>query len=213
VNNWFNNLGNNSKFDTLVKLAFYSLFLFVAIILINTSDINVGDDNLSDDNDTNEQEQRKELLELTDNYTYKYSITVDDKIYSYHGIYSDNIYEFKKNKDNVISEYKYENNNYYVLEKKEYKIIESDKVFDIIDYMYLDIERIKQYLNNSKYKDSKYYMYLKDEITGLETDVYILMELTENKITVDYSKLKDDYETLIVVFEYEERIEGEINEG
>jgi len=75
----FGNLGNDPKFNALAKLAFYSLFLIVAIILINTADI--GDDSHKEE-DNEQQLEGSMVLVMPDNYNYKYSISVDEKIYS-----------------------------------------------------------------------------------------------------------------------------------
>ena len=198
----FGNLGNDPKFNALAKLAFYSLFLIVAIILINTADI--GDDSHKEE-DNEQQLEGSMVLVMPDNYNYKYSISVDEKIYSYEGMVVDKVNTFKKNKDNEITNYKYEKNSYYQLEEEEYVETLKEEVYDIISYDYLNVDKFKDYLDNASRVDNKYYTYLKDTITGEETDIYILIELDENKVMIDYSKLVDEYDELIVVFEYKER--------
>lgn len=199
MKDFFGELGNNPKFDSLVKLAFYSLFVIAAIILINSADLEDTDEKINDDT--------KDFvkLEINDSYEYSYNINIDEKIYTYYGNVLGGVNTFKKNKDNTIYEYKYESDNYYLLDEDEYVIIDVDDVYDIIDYEYMDINKINYYLENSKKIDGKYYTYLKDKITGEDTDVYIMIEKVDDKILVDYSKLDDEYDKFVVIFEYQER--------
>lgn len=211
MKDFFGELGNNPKFNTMTKLAFYSLFVFIAIILINTADVS----ELNNEVDNNGQEEREELLvTLPGDYEYSYSINIDDKIYSYQGTVEDTVRIFKKNKNNKITNYKYDKSKYYMLEKEEYvEVLEKD-VYDIVNYSYLDVEKINYYLANAVEKDEKYYTYLKDSITGEETEEYIEIIREENKTIVDYSKLDDEYEKFVVEFEYKERKdEGESDEN
>lgn len=207
----FENLGNNPKFNTLAKLAFYSLFVFIAIIFINTAD--VGELNNEVD-DNNQVESEELLMVLPNNYEYSYNINLDDKIYSYQGTVEDTLDVFKKNKDNKITNYKYENGKYYSLKKEEYVTVSENDVYDIVNYEYLNVEKINQYLNNAEKNDDKYYFYFKDVVTGDVTDVYIEIVREKNKVTVDYSKLDDEYQKFVVEFEYKERNdEGESEEN
>lgn len=212
MKDFFGALGNNPKFNTLTKLAFYSLFVFAAIILINTADISEVNDEVND----NIQEEVEEsiVISLPSNYEYEYTINLDDKIYSYQGIVEENIQTIKKNKDNKITNYKYENNKYYTLNKDEYIEILENEVYDIVDYEYLKVEKINQYLENSEEHEGKYFIYLKDSVTGVATDVYIEIEKNKDNVKIDYSRLDDEYEKFVVVFEYKERKdEGESDES
>ncbi len=197
----FGELGTNPKFKKVAQLAFYSIFVFIAIILINTAEPAKEDNKNEEKNNQNITTE----INLPEIYEYKYSINLDDKIYSYQGSASENINTFKKNKDNKITEYKLENNVYYVLNKDKYEETTKEKVYDIIDYEYLDIENINSYLKNSEQENEKYYMYYKDSITGEKTDKYIVIELKTEKVTIDYSKAIDTYNNFMVIFEYNER--------
>lgn len=210
MKDWLGSLGSSSKFDTLVKLALYSLFVFIAIIVINTADVK---DNNNDKVEDNQPEiNQSSTLIIPDNYNYKYIITLDDNIYSYQGSYALGVDTFKKNIDNKIVNYKFEDGKYYLLEKEKYIETSQEQVFDIVDYEYLDVKKIKYYFDNAKLDGNYYYVYLKDQITGNDTDKYIKMEVENGKIMMDYSKISDVYDSFIIVFEYEERIKGEDNE-
>ena len=104
------------------------------------------------------------------------------------------------------------NNKYYISEKRQDVEILDKEVYDIVNYEYLNIEKINQYLENSKEEKGKYLVYLKDQVTGEATDVYIGITREVNNIKVDYSMLDDNYQKFVVEFEYEER-KGEINES
>jgi len=205
----FGNLGSDPKFNTLVKLAFYSLFVFIAIILINTADISQLNNEVNNNNQDNDESK---LIELPDSYEYSYTINIDDKIYSYQGIVDENNHILKKNKDNKITEYKYINNKYYISKKEKDVEILDKEVYDIVNYEYLNIEKINQYLENSEEQEGKYLVYLKDQVTGEATDVYIEITKEINNVKVDYSMLDDNYQKFVIEFEYEER-KGEINES
>lgn len=210
MNELFGDLGNNPKFKTLTKLAFYSLFFFAAIILINTAEVKPEDDTL-DEQDNGEESL---LITLPEEYEYSYNINIDDNIYSYQGVVKKDSHTIKKNKDNKITNYEYKDKKYYTIKKdNEVEVLEKD-VYDIIDYDYLKIEKINQYLENALEVNGSYLIYLKDIVTGQDTDIYIEIEKYDGRIKVDYSKLVDDYQKFIVEFEFENRKDkGESDEN
>lgn len=212
MKDFFARLGNNPKFNTLTKLAFYSLFVIAALILINTADVSEINNEIYNNNQ--DEVNKSIIVSLPSSYEYNYTINLDDKIYSYLGVVDKEIHMIKKNKDNNVTNYKYENNKYYIInDNVEDEVLES-KVFDMVDYEYLKIDRINQYLENSEEHEGKHITYLKDSVTGEVTDVYIEIEKNQNNIRIDYSRLDDEYEKFVVEFEYKERKdEGESDEG
>lgn len=213
MNEMFGNLGNNPKFNTLVKLAFYSLFLFAALILINTTEVAQKDEDNESDNNNNDVKVSR-LITLPDSYEYSYNINIDDNIYSYQGIIEENNHTIKKNKDNKITNYNYKDGKYYTLNKDdEVEVLEKD-VYDIVDYDYLKIEKINQYLANAEESNGSYLIYLKDSITGEDTDIYIKIDKYKEITKIDYSNLEDNYQKFVVEFQFKDRKDkGESDEN
>ena len=99
---------------------------------------------------------------------------------------------------------------YYVLNNNNNYILTTNKdVYDILDYSYLNIDNINNYLSYSKFVDGKYQVYLEDIILGNDTDLYITMILKGDNISINYTNLinylnNDNYDSYIVNIEFYE---------
>ena len=91
----------------------------------------------------------------------------------------------------------YKNNN------DKYILTNINKVYDIIDYEYLDIDNINNYLNNATLENDIYKVYLKDIILNNTSNKYITIKLLDNSVEIDYTYLlnilnNSNYDTFIL---------------
>lgn len=191
---------NDPRFKTKIKLSLYTIFfVFVAIFAVSgrnnipTNEIQneiPEENNTTNENKIENNDNTNETINIPSEYDYNINITINDSNYQYAGK-KNNIKEtITKIVDNIETNYIYENNDYYKENDTEnYLLTTKEEVYDIVDYSYLDLNTINQYLAKSTKTENQYLVYLKDIILGNDSEDYITITLEENKINVDYTNL------------------------
>ena len=187
---------NDSKFKTKIKLGLYTLFVvFVAIFAIsnrddiptNTVDFDTNYNDSNNDIDINENDTVS--IEIPEKYKYTKNIKIDEKKYQYTGTKENEKENITKLKDDVTTNYIYQNNNYYKEENGSYILTTKDEIYDIVGSNYMSLETINQYLSKSVIENNRYLVYLKDIILGNDSEEYIIISIEENKVNIDYTSL------------------------
>ena len=180
---------SDNKFKAKIKLGLYTLFVVVVSIfaLSLRPEESLNDTPTSDD--IKENIQNNPTIEIPNKYNYNIDITVNDKKYQYNGIKETKKETISKIIDNVTTNYLYQDNNYYKEENNEYILTTKESVYDIINYDYINLEIINQYLSKSKKENEIYKTYLKDIILGNNSEEYITITIDNNNITIDYTSL------------------------
>lgn len=217
----------DSRFQTKTKLSLYTLFVvFVAIFAVssrnnietnelteqqqtqNNNEINqeqTTNNNLQEQNQNNNQLIK---IEIPNEYDYKINITINESNYSYNGNKNSIREKITKNKDNISTNYIYENDKYYKeIDIENYLLTTKEEVYDIIEYNYIDLETINEYLLKSTKIDNKYIVYLKDIILGNDSSEYITIDIVNNNIIIDYTKLLNYFDKSINKYLIEINIE------
>ena len=102
----------------------------------------------------------------------------------------------EKKVDDKKTNYVYQNNNYYIedtMKIDNYIITTKDEVYDIINYNYINLSTINEYLKKATKNDNQYLVYLKDIILGNDSDDYIVIDINENNIFIDYTVLMKEF--------------------
>ena len=189
MDDFFEKWKTDKRFQAMVKLGIYILFVLVVSIYafsINI-DTNANTNTTGEDNSTSIDKpiSNDGVIKIPDNYKYKVNITIDDKEYKYTG-------EKKETQKTIIKddkEYLFKDNEYYLKDNETYVKVTKEEVYDIINYSYLDLENINTYLSKATKNDDQYIVYLKDIILGEESDKYIIILLSNNDIDIDYTQL------------------------
>lgn len=205
----------DSRFQTKTKLSLYTLFVvFVAIFAVSsrnnietnesknqqqTQNNNETNQEQTTNNNLQEQDNKKLIkIEIPNEYDYKINITINESNYSYNGNKNSIREKITKTKDNISTNYIYENDKYYKENDIEnYLLTTKEEVYDVIEYNYIDLETINEYLSKSTKIDNKYIVYLKDIILGNNSMEYITINIDNNNITVDYTKLLNYFDKSI----------------
>jgi len=210
---------NDSRFKTKIKLSLYTLFVvFVAIFAVsgrNNIPTNQIEGNLTqEDNQTNNNETENtnitvEKINIPDEYKYKINITINEMTYQYIGNKNKLKETIVKKTSLTETNYVYENGEYYKENNNQnYLLTSKEEVYNIIDYSYLDLNTVNQYLSKAEKTENEYRVYLKDIILGTDNQNYITISKTDNKVNIDYTNLFNyfDKETTknIVEIEIEE---------
>ena len=202
----------DKRYQAKIKLSGYSIFVVIAIIMIlvegATNNKNTIIDNGLEDNKTiKDNTDTKDNKLFTINYPYiiELNYNIDNTKNNITYKYSNNNNELliTKTNNDIVTNYKYISNKYYVENNDNYILTNINKVYDIIDYEYLDIDNINNYLNNAVLENGIYKVYLKDIILNNTSDKYITIKLLDNNVEIDYTYLlntlnNSNYDTFIL---------------
>lgn len=202
----------DKKYQAKIKLSGYSIFVVIAIIMIlvegATNNKNTIIDNGLEDNKTikdNTDTKDNKLFTIDYPYIIELNYNIDNTKNNITYKYSNNNNELliTKTNNDTVTNYKYISNKYYIENNDNYILTNINKVYDIIDYEYLDIDNINNYLNNAVLENGIYKVYLKDIILNNTSDKYITIKLLDNNVEIDYTYLlntlnNSNYDTFIL---------------
>ena len=202
----------DKRYQAKIKLSGYSIFVVIAIIMIlvegaSNNKNTIIDNGLEDNKTIKDNTDTKDNKLFTINYPYiiELNYNIDNTKNNITYKYSNNNNELliTKTNNDIVTNYKYISNKYYVENNDKYILTNINKVYDIIDYEYLDIDNINNYLNNATLENDIYKVYLKDIILNNTSDKYITIKLLDNNVEIDYTYLlntlnNSNYDTFIL---------------
>lgn len=167
-----------------LELLFYGIF-FLAIIVFTRI--------LSVYNDVPKVTATKSFInEITDNYEYNIDINIDNNKYKYYGKRLGNNMSINKVIDNKYDYFYKMGNKYYILDTNGNYILTSvEDIYNYIDYRYLDISNIKEYIKLGTKDNNNYNIKVSDIILNSNNTNNITISIDElnNTITLDYTEL------------------------
>ena len=167
-----------------LELLFYGIF-FLAIIVFTRI--------LSGYNDVPKVNDTKSFInEITDNYEYNIDINIDNNKYKYYGKRLGNNMSINKVIDNKYDYFYKMGNKYYILDNNGNYILTSvEDIYNYIDYRYLDISNIKEYIKLGTKDNNNYNIKVSDLILNSNNTNSITISIDElnNTITLDYTEL------------------------
>ena len=167
-----------------LELLFYGIF-FLAIIVFTR--ILSGYNDIPKVNDT-----KSFINEITDNYEYNIDINIDNNKYKYYGKRLGNNMSINKVIDNKYDYFYKMGNKYYILDNNGNYILTSvEDIYNYIDYRYLDISNIKEYIKLGTKDNNNYNIKVSDIILNSNNTNTITISIDElnNTITLDYTEL------------------------
>lgn len=167
-----------------LELLFYGIF-FLAIIVF-TRILN-GYNDVPKVNDT-----KSFINEITDNYEYNIDINIDNNKYKYYGKRLGNNMSINKVIDNKYDYFYKMGNKYYILDNNGNYILTSvEDIYNYIDYRYLDISNIKEYIKLGTKDNNNYNIKVSDIILNSNNtnNITISIDESNNTIILDYTEL------------------------
>lgn len=213
MKDFMENWKTDSRFRTKVKLGLYTLFVAIVAIFAFSTRNNVSIDNLQDDNNSNTNEKNTPIT-IPQKYNYIINITINENSYQYTGTKESTKESITKMSNGIVTNYRYENENYYKEENGIYVVTAKEEIYDIVNYNYLKLETINQYLSKATNSNNQYLVYLKDIILGNDSKEYITITKNDNninnlsKINIDYTSLMKLFDNTIENYLIEIKIEG-----
>lgn len=168
-----------------LELLFYGIF-FLAIIVFTRI--------LSVYNDVPKLTATKSFInEITDNYEYNIDININNNKYKYYGKRLGNNMSINKVIDNKYDYFYKMGNKYYILDNNGNYILTSvEDIYNYIDYRYLDISNIKEYIKLGTKDNNNYNIKVSDLILNNNNNtntITISIDELNNTITLDYTEL------------------------
>lgn len=167
-----------------LELLFYGIF-FLAIIVFTRI--------LSGYNDVPKVNDTKSFInEITDNYEYNIDINIDNNKYKYYGKRLGNNMSINKVIDNKYDYFYKMGNKYYILDNNGNYILTSvEDIYNYIDYRYLDISNIKEYIKLGTKDNNNYNIKVSDIILNSNNtnNITISIDESNNTIILDYTEL------------------------
>lgn len=191
MNDFLEKWKNDKKYQAKIKLILYGVFiLFVSVYAISANRTISNED--KKDNEYETKEKDNITHEISTNYSYDIVITIDDRIYNYNRTVLSDQEIITKERDQTVTKYIYKDNEYYLMDNDIYVKTTKEEVYDIINYNYINIDTIKDYLSKAIKNDNQYLVYLKDIILDDDSEDYITIitdETGNRNYNIDYTSL------------------------
>lgn len=185
MENFMQKWQEDNRFRAKIKLLLYGLF----IILVTMYAISLKESKKDNNPETVFPVESNYQISIPDNYSYFINITIDGKEYIYSGEKHSTEKTINKTIDNVTTNYLLRDNDYYMQDNNLYVKITKEEVYDIINYNYIDLNNINNYLKQAIKDDNQYKVYLQDVILDTETKEYFVISINDGTINIDYTPL------------------------
>lgn len=175
---------NDKRERAKIELILYAIFFIGVIIFVRVGN-NISSNNINTSDNLF-------ISQINDNYSYDIKININDNNYEYIGKvlgYNSTI----EKKDSNTDEYFYKKNDkYYKLDQDNgYVLSNKNDIYDVINYDYMDINNIKEYIKTSNNDNGIYKVKISDIILNSSSSDYITIKLDNinNTIEIDYTNL------------------------
>ena len=169
-----------------IELMLYGIFFLVIIIFARIS--SSMSTNIPKDNDIN----NTFIDEVTDNYQYDIDITIDNNNYKYYGSKLGHNMDITRVVDNKEDYFYQMNDKYYILDTKgNYILTTAEDIYPYIEYRYLNINNIKQFIKLGTKNDTVYSVKVSDIVLNNNSADTITLTVNEEdkNILIDYTNL------------------------
>lgn len=175
---------NDKRERAKIELLLYVIFFISVIIFVRVGN-NISNNNINTSDNLF-------ISQINDNYSYDIKININDNNYEYIGKvlgYNSTI----EKKENNTDEYFYKKNDkYYKLDQDNgYILSNKNDIYDVINYDYMDINNIKEYIKTSNNDNGIYKVKISDIILNSSSSDYITIKIDNinNTIEIDYTNL------------------------
>ena len=204
MDNFIEKWKTDHKYQTKVKLGLSTLFvIFASAFAISNRPATMGTNTQIDY--VNPLTTAK--ITIPTEYDYVINIKENENNYKYTGSKTNDNETIIKEVEKDITEYIYQGKTYYKESIGIENVVTKEEVYDIVNYNYINLETINEYLKISKKSDGVYKTYIKDIVLGNDSDEYITITIEDNKTTIDYTALIKNFDKTIENYEIEYIIE------
>lgn len=249
---FFKKLKNDKKYRAKVELSGYAVFIAILVIFLNVSNIgnnyNYSANNVVNGNASAEVEDEGEnsnsFKSLKDNYSYNVDVSIKRKVVSDEGVtngdtgddgaleevktvnyngksYGDNVIINKVVDNNTVDYYKV-GDYYYTKDGDDYKLVNSDIIYDLLESKYVEVAGVKNYIEkasldhytnySSGKKEYVYNLRVSDVLKSYKGEDLVKIDVViENEIInikIDFTNLlkmsDDNISECLITYEYKD---------
>lgn len=169
-----------------IELMAYGIFFLVVIVfarLLGSTSNNIENNNSA--------ETSSFITKLEDNYEYDMLVTINENTYKYYGKVLGNNSTINLETEDKKYSYYLMNKKYYALEEENYILTDEEEVYPYIDYRYLNIKTIKEYISIATKENNTYKVKIKNIIINADSEEYFTINIEEGdkNIVIDYTPL------------------------
>jgi len=170
-----------------IELIFYGVFFLIIIIFARF----LGSNTPSDIEENKNFLDDSFISKINDNYEYSILLTTNDNVYEYYGKMLGNNGTVNLKIGEEIKSYRLISSKYYVLEDDNYILVDEKEVYPYIDYRYLAIDNIIEYMKLSSVENNIYRVKISDIVLDSDSTEYLEIVVNEGdkNISIDYSPL------------------------
>lgn len=169
-----------------LELIIYSIFFVIILVFAR-----VTSSNIPSNNDGNNIKKESFIYLLKDNYAYNIILEINNDKYEYSGKVLGNNGSINIRTKDTTDSYFLMNKKYYILENGNYILTTEEEVYPYIDYHYININNIKEYIELGTKELDTYKVNVQDILLNNQSNEYITININEeNKnIIIDYTNL------------------------
>ena len=168
-----------------LELMAYGIFFLILILFIRITSFIGGSSNIN-----NSVISSSIIDKIDNNYSYTIDINIDDNNYTYTGKVLESNESLTKKVNDTEEYYYVMNSKYYILDNNgNYILTNKEDIYNIIDYNYLDIKNIKEYLKLGTKNNNTYTIKVSDIILNNNSNDTITITEEDNKLIIDYTNI------------------------
>lgn len=129
---------------------------------------------------------------ITDNYQYNIDITINNNKYKYYGKKLGHNMSITRSAEEKEDYFYQMNDKYYILDNNgNYILTTTNEIFPYIDYRYLDINNIKEYIKLGTKDNNTYNIKVSDIVLNSTSTAKVTITIDDNNksIIIDYTNL------------------------
>ena len=175
---------NDKRERAKIELILYAIFFIGVIIFVRVGN-NISNNNINTSDNLF-------ISQINDNYSYDIKININDNNYEYIGKVLGYNSTIEKKENNTDKYFYKKNDKYYKLDQDNgYVLSNKNDIYNIINYDYMDINNIKEYIKISNNDNGIYKVKISDIILNSSSSDYITIKLDNinNTIEIDYTNL------------------------
>lgn len=175
---------NDKRERAKIELILYTIFFIGVIIFVRVGN-NISNNNINTSDNLF-------ISQINDNYSYDIKININDNNYEYIGKVLGYNSTIEKKNSNTDEYFYKKNDKYYKLDQDNgYVLSNKNDIYDVINYDYMDINNIKEYIKTSNNDNGIYKVKISDIILNSSSSDYITIKIDNinNTIEIDYTNL------------------------
>lgn len=172
-----------------IELSLYLIFFLIVLVFARVSSSSINN-NINNNNKNNTSNSF--INEIKDNYEENISVNINENIYTYHIVRLGNNTKIERKDNDNENFYYIMNDKYYELDSSgNYILTTKEEVYPYLNYNYLNIDNIKNFISSGTKEDNNYKVKVSDIILNSTSndDIIITINEDDKSMNINYTNL------------------------